>query len=119
MDPLPPLLYARHASANALGMEDRKGTALIIIDLNVMWSDAADDDAVYKATKALVVAIQQSVSELGGLDPFLYVNYAAPWQRPIESYGKDGVERLRKVRKAYDPKRVFTDLVPGGFKIPG
>lgn len=118
MDPLPPLLYTRHAGANALGLADRKGRALIVVNLSMTWLDAADDDAVERAARALVAAIQRDIGELDALDPFLYSNYAAPWQRPITGYGEASVERLRKVRRVYDPGQVFTDLVPGGAKIP-
>ncbi|KAI1345676.1 cytochrome P450 [Xylaria sp. FL0043] len=114
MDPLPPQLYARHAGANALGLAGREGRAMIIINLTAMWSRAADDNTVHKATKALIAAIKRDVGVLGALDPFLYVNYAAPWQAPIGSYGEASVERLRRVQRIYDPQRVFTRLVPGG-----
>ncbi|KAI5919906.1 cytochrome P450 [Camillea tinctor] len=118
MDPLPPPLYEPHAGTNALGLVDRKGKTLIVINLSMTWSNAADDDAVDKAARELIAAIQRDVSELDALDPFLYVNYAAPWQRPIEGYGEASVERLQRVQRTYDPGRVFTNLVPGGFKIP-
>ncbi|KAI1308545.1 hypothetical protein F5Y03DRAFT_393392 [Xylaria venustula] len=118
MDPLPPQLYARHARANALGLDGREGRALIIINFTAMWSNATDDDAVDKATRALITDIEHDVSELDALDPFVYVNYAAPWQLPMESYGEASIARLRRVRRTYDPKQVFTHLVPGGFKIP-
>jgi hypothetical protein len=117
-DPLPPQLYARHAGANALGLAGRKGDTLIVVNMIATWSDAADDDTVDKASKALVSAIQRDLRQLGALDPFIYINYAAPWQRPIEAYGEASVEKLRRVQRVYDPRRVFTDLVPGGFKIP-
>lgn len=118
MDPLPPQLYARHASDNALGLANREGKALIILNLDSTWSHAADDDVVDKAAKSLIVTIKQAVSELDALDPFVYINYAAPWQRPFEGYGAASLDRLRRVQRRYDPDRVFTDLVPGGFKVP-
>ncbi|RYC59909.1 hypothetical protein CHU98_g6289 [Xylaria longipes] len=118
MDPLPPQLYARHAGANTLGLANREGRAMVIINLTAMWSDAADDDTVDKAARALVSAIERDVSKLDALDPYLYINYAAPWQEPIKSYGEVSVERLRRVQRMYDPQQVFTRLVPGGFKIP-
>ncbi|KAI1173442.1 hypothetical protein F4777DRAFT_580915 [Nemania sp. FL0916] len=119
MDPLPPQLYARHASDNALGLANREGRSLIIINLTAMWSRAADDSAVDQAARALIAAIERDVSDLGALDPFIYINYAAPWQKPIEGYGESSVERLRRTQRLYDPQQVFTRLVPGGFKIPG
>ncbi|KAL9109059.1 MAG: hypothetical protein Q9227_006299 [Pyrenula ochraceoflavens] len=116
MDPLP--LYTRHAGANALGLASRKGKGLIVVNLSMTWSHAADDDAVDLAARTLVADIKRDVGELDALDPFLYVNYAAPWQRPIEGYGEASVERLQRVQRVYDPGRIFTDLVSGGFKIP-
>ncbi|KAI1148838.1 hypothetical protein F4825DRAFT_77838 [Nemania diffusa] len=118
MDPLPPQLYARHAGFNSLGLANRKGRAMIIINLTAMWSYAADDNTVGRATRALIAAIGRDVRKLGALDPFLYANYAAPWQSPIESYGEASVRRLRRVQRMYDPQQTFTHLVPGGFKLP-
>ncbi|TGJ87291.1 hypothetical protein E0Z10_g1486 [Xylaria hypoxylon] len=118
LDPLPPQLYARRASENALGLTDRNGSTLIVVDLNAKWNDAAFDGAVDAAVRALIAAVRRDVGSLGQLDPFLYINYAAPWQNPIKSYGPDNVARLQRVRWKYDPNRVFTDMNPGGFKIP-
>lgn len=117
MDPLPPALYTRHAEANALGLTDRHGRTLIVVQLVMTWLAAKDDEAIDVAARGLIAAIQRDVGKLGGLDPFLYVNYAAPWQRPMASYGGGSVERLRKVKRKYDPRGVFTSLVPGGFKL--
>ncbi|KAI0398832.1 hypothetical protein F4802DRAFT_104478 [Xylaria palmicola] len=118
MDPLPQQLYARHAGANALGLDNRDGRALIIINLTAMWSDAADDNTIDKATRSLIAAIRRDVGELDALDTYLYLNYAAPWQHPIESYGEVSVKKLRRVQRMYDPGLVFTRLVPGAFKVP-
>lgn len=120
MDPLPPKLYARHAGTNALGLgrEAREDRALIVVNLNAMWSDAADDVAVDTAVRSLIKVIERSVGELDALDPFLYINYAAPWQHVVDGYGEVNIWRLREVQDIYDPYHVFTQLVPGGFKIP-
>lgn len=117
MDPLPPQLYAKYATANSLGLTNRKGRSLIILDMSIRWSDAEDDGAVEEAVAALITNIERDVGELDALDPFLYSNYAAAWQQPIIGYGEDSVERLQRVQSVYDPERVFTVLVPGGFKI--
>lgn len=118
LEPLPAIFYARHAKSNALGMSDREGKALMIVMLSVTWSNSDDDERVGKAAKMLIETIQQSLSNLGMLDPFIYLNYAAAWQKPILSYGGAIVEQLLRIREKYDPHRIFTDLVPGGFKIP-
>lgn len=118
MDVLPPALYERHAKGNTLGLSDRQTKSLIVVELAISWSAAEDDDIIDMAAKALIATIQQDVGKLGALDPFIYINYAAPWQKPISSYGKASVDRLLKVQRQYDPRRVFTNLVPGGFKLP-
>ncbi|KAI0382413.1 hypothetical protein F5Y04DRAFT_279702 [Hypomontagnella monticulosa] len=118
MDPLPPLLYQTRANANALGLTGRKGRTLIIVNLSMTWSNIADDYAVDKAARALVATIERDIEALDALDRFRYVNYAAPWQQPIQGYGEASMSRMKAIREAYDPKLVFTDVVPGGFKIP-
>ncbi|KAF5125082.1 Bifunctional solanapyrone synthase [Metarhizium anisopliae] len=54
---------------------------------------------------------------MGKLDPFIYINYAAQWQNPIASYGPASVDKLLETQRKYDPRRVFTRTVPGGFKL--
>jgi hypothetical protein len=117
MDPLPPQLYARNAGANALGLEGRQGKPLAILLLSLTWSEAKDDTRVETAAKALTITISEELEKLQALDPFIYVNYAARWQDPVSGYGSSAVERLKRIQKEYDPARVFTKQVPGGFKL--
>lgn len=117
MDPLPPAMYTRHAEANALGLTGRQGKSLIIINLRVTWNNADDDARVHSEVKQLIATMEHEVGSLAALDPFVYLNYAAPWQKPISSYGQASVERLTRIRGEYDPQRMFTNTVPGGFKI--
>ncbi|CAG8959241.1 hypothetical protein HYFRA_00012599 [Hymenoscyphus fraxineus] len=119
LEPLPPAIYARHATTNALGLVGQKQQALMIVMLSITWVDVGDDERVYTEAKRLLQVIEQRVSSLGALDPFIYLNYAASWQRPIHSYGEANVERLLRIQEEYDPHRVFTNYVPGGFKIRG
>ncbi|KAM7213617.1 hypothetical protein V8F06_011003 [Rhypophila decipiens] len=127
MDPLPPQLYAEHSDggkANALGLGTRnKGESLIIVQLFASWpspaagSPEALDEVVDLAARRLIADIETETKKLGVLDRFVYANYAAPWQGVFESYGKESLKKLREVRKRYDPARVFTKMVPGGFKF--
>ncbi|KUJ19297.1 FAD-binding domain-containing protein, partial [Mollisia scopiformis] len=117
LEPLPPAIYARHAEGNALGLTGRQGKPLMVMMLSMTWSNAEDDDRIGTEAKTLMKEIEGEVSRLGKLDPFVYLNYAASWQKPITSYGEVNVDRLLRVRNEYDPRRVFTKYVPGGFKI--
>lgn len=116
-DPLPPQLYARNAGDNALGFAETDEHALAILLVSVTWPEEGDDSLVQGSVKSLTAGLATELRELGALHPFVYLNYAAPWQDPIASYGNASMTRLEKVRQQYDPAKVFTDQVPGGFKV--
>lgn len=118
MDPIPTALYRRHANANAFGLANRGEKSLIVVMATMTWSNAEDDKVVNSAVRDLISTIERDVGKLGKLDPFIYINYAAPWQNPIASYGKASVDRLLMTQRKYDARRVFTYMVPGGFKLP-
>lgn len=117
IEPLPPQIYARGAADNALGLAGRKGSLAVCL-LSPAWSDAAQDDTVYDAARALIDDVGRRAKRLGVHDPYLYLGYAAPWQDVISSYGPESVAELRALRARVDPGWVFTKKVPGGFKIP-
>jgi hypothetical protein len=118
MEPLPPAFYARHAKSNALGLSDRT-EPLIVALLSTTWANAQDDSLVSATANKLMDDIEKEAAQLGGLDPFVYLDYSGQFQDPIGSYGADSVQRLRQARQKYDPTGVFTFQVPGGYKIPG
>ncbi|KAF3059780.1 Bifunctional solanapyrone synthase [Daldinia childiae] len=117
LEPLPPAIYARSATSNIFGLSDRSD-ALVITLLTVFWRNEADDSKVEMAARKLFKEIEDDAKRLGAYDPFIYPNYAAPWQDPIASYGDESLRKLQRVRKDVDPKGVFSRQVPGGFKIP-
>ncbi|RYP18841.1 hypothetical protein DL765_003721 [Monosporascus sp. GIB2] len=114
---LPPDIYAQHAEDNALGLGGRQNKSLMVVLLSITWSNAEDNIRVETAMKALIRTIEQEAGKLGALDPYQYLNYAAAWQDPIASYGQASINRLVKVQREYDPRKIFTDYVPG-FKVP-
>jgi hypothetical protein len=117
LDPLPPVLYTRHAETNALGLNKRKNKALTILMISATWTNKDDDGLVEDAMKTLVKNMTEATLRLGALDRYRYLNYAAPWQNAIGSYGRENVKKLRRIQAKYDPEDIFTDWVPGGFKI--
>ncbi|RMZ45315.1 hypothetical protein AFCA_010756 [Aspergillus flavus] len=117
LEPLPPAIYARNASRNALGLADASGS-LVVTLLSATWDDESDDEEVEKAARELFDNIDNDARKLGVHEPFVYLNYAAPWQDPISSYKSKNVELLKRVSQDVDPKRVFQTNVPGGFKLP-
>jgi hypothetical protein len=117
LEPLPPIFYSRHAKTNALGLENRTD-ALIVTLVSVTWFTEADDALVNSAAQSLMDAVNAAAKKLNGLDPYVYLNYAGKNQNPIASYGAKSVAQLKQTRNTYDPKKVFTNQVPGGYKIP-
>lgn len=117
LEPLPPQIYQRDATENSMGLADRTGT-LVVCLLSHGWTDEADNERVYTASADLLNTVEEAARSLGVYDPFVYLNYAAFWQDPIASYGNASVKQLQELRAKVDPKGVFTNLVPGGFKIP-
>ena len=117
IEPLPPQIYARGAANNALGLANRNGSLGICL-LSPSWPDQAQDAQIYAAARELMNNIENKAKSLGVFDPYIYLNYAAPWQDVIPSYGEESVCRLQKLRAEVDPWEVFTRRVPGGFKIP-
>ncbi|KAG5295162.1 FAD binding domain-containing protein [Histoplasma ohiense] len=104
---------------NALGLKPSEGPLLLVL-VNVMWADRADDEAVLKAVSDIINAVKYEAESSKKLNKFIYMNYASQFQSVIESYGSASYERLLQVARRYDPSRVFQELQPGYFKLtPG
>ncbi|KAL8854847.1 MAG: hypothetical protein Q9221_000353 [Calogaya cf. arnoldii] len=87
------------------------------LNYGVSYSNAADDELVYSTTRSYFEKVEQYTRSTGQHEPFIYMNYALPTQKVIESYGNVNGHFLRTVSRKYDPKQVFQRLVPGGFKL--
>lgn len=88
------------------------------VEESVTWgSDGEFDDEVAEWIKSVNVEIERKLEEIDGLSRYIYLNDADKDQKVFESYGTESLERLRTVREKYDPERVFTDLMPGGWKV--
>ncbi|EER42304.1 FAD binding domain-containing protein [Histoplasma capsulatum H143] len=104
---------------NALGLKPSEGPLLLVL-VNVMWADRADDEAVLNAVSDIINAVKYEAESSKKLNKFIYMNYASQFQNVIESYGSASYERLLQVARRYDPSRVFQELQPGYFKLtPG
>lgn len=119
LEPLPPALYARHRASNALGFDHRENLnqSLVIALLSVSYTSANDDQIIETYGRSLMDAINQDMKKLKTFDPYLYLNYAAPYQDPLSSYTAANVRRLREIAAKWDPHRIFQYQVPGGFKL--
>ncbi|KAK7942538.1 uncharacterized protein PG986_011651 [Apiospora aurea] len=116
LEPLPPSIYNKGARKNSLGLEGRTA-ALVVVLLNASFKHVKDKEVVEAASRKLMSGIEEEARRQGVYDPWVYLDYAAPWQDPIASYGHESLKRLREVQMRVDPHGMFTRQVPGGFKI--
>lgn len=72
---------------------------------------------MYSAVAQWVEQATEVTSRLGTADPFLYLNEAAYFQKPLCATGADTLNFLKTIAKKYDPQEVFQLLVPGGHKL--
>jgi hypothetical protein len=115
---VPAMEAMQRNGGNALGLDPSEGP-IYILNLALMYSDAADNDRMYSFANTLYERLQAEAVKRGLASDFIYMNYASPWQDPLSSYGSVNLERLRQVAKAYDPTAVFQRLQPGYFKLEG
>ncbi|KAL8912284.1 MAG: hypothetical protein Q9171_002656 [Xanthocarpia ochracea] len=121
IQPIPAAITNRSASLgeNCLGLDPREGT-LINCLLTATWNDTKDDQLAQETAVRLFDEIEkeaQSQNKPSLFVPYKYLNYADGSQDVISGYGKNNVNRLRKVSRKYDPRGVFQRQVPGGFKL--
>lgn len=96
---------------------DRFDDDLINLLYTVSWTLPTDSARVEAAMKALEAKIRAKEKELGIFNEWIYLNYAAKWQDPIQKYGAANVAFMKGVSKNYDPIGIFQKAVPGGFKL--
>ncbi|KAI9841211.1 MAG: hypothetical protein M1837_000938 [Sclerophora amabilis] len=101
---------------NSLGIPPSEGP-LVLVLLTVSWDDAADDERIDVASKSWFNRIKAAANAMGLGNDWIYLNYAAPWQKPIDGYGAANKARLQSVSRKYDPSGLFQKAVPGGFKL--
>ncbi|KAL1593647.1 hypothetical protein SLS59_009161 [Nothophoma quercina] len=88
------------------------------VEESVTWSsDGTYDTEVEEWVKSVNVEIEAKLKEVDGLSRYIYLNDADKGQKVFESYGSESVEKLKTIRDKYDPDRIFTDLMPGGWKV--
>ncbi len=70
---------------------------------------------MYQAARTWTDQVTQLTQSLGTADPFLYLNLAGGFQKPICTYGAENVAFLQAVSAKYSS--TFQEFVPGGFKL--
>lgn len=103
---------------NALGLDQSEGPVLVVL-VNVMWDNEADDKGIIKAISEMMDKITAEANASNKFNEYIYMNYASQFQSVVESYGAANHERLVQIARKYDPHEVFQKLQPGYFKLNG
>jgi hypothetical protein len=75
----------------------------------------ADVDKFYADTNAKITSLLEAKNKK--ILKFLYMNDANALQPVFDGYPASSIERLKNIRAKYDPDRVYTNLMPGGWKV--
>ncbi len=114
----PMIAQSQAQGGNSLGLTESDGP-LVLCLLSASWNLKTDDSTVITAGRTLFDKIDLAAKSKGLFREFKYLNYAAEYQRPIDSYGSQNKAKLQKASKKYDPSGLFQRAVPGGFKLFG
>ena len=116
--PVPQTIISKASQngGNSLGLDASDGD-LVNALLTIQWGLAEDDDRVNRAAKSFIEQGMAASKAAGTLNPYLYLNYAGDFQKPIAGYGAQVVQNLKAVSDKYDPGKLFQNQVPGGFKL--
>ncbi|KAF5565879.1 6-hydroxy-D-nicotine oxidase [Fusarium napiforme] len=113
-EPLVAVMLKRSKHTNVLGLQSAHDGYIVLI--SALRPNSAVNSNVEAKAKDVLSTWEKDARAKGLLQKFQYLNYAAPYQRPFESYGDDKWEFLKSVSKKYDPAQILQRRV-GGFKL--
>ncbi|KAK8100145.1 FAD-binding oxidoreductase [Apiospora kogelbergensis] len=105
----------QQCGGNAIGLE---AVAQSWFHIDLLWWNAADDEAMRAAGAAMMAEIETAARAHGSHMRYIFMNDANEAEPVIAGYGADNVQRMRKVQAKYDPDHVFEKLLARAFKLP-
>ncbi|KAF4964243.1 hypothetical protein FSARC_7797 [Fusarium sarcochroum] len=114
-EPLVGAMLKNSKHLNVLGSGSVEDGFIVLI--SALWPISAVNSDVQARTRSVLSAWEDNARARGFLQRFQYLNYAAPFQSPIFSYGKDELHRLKLVSEKYDHGQILQKNVEG-FKLP-
>lgn len=96
---------------------DPERAPYIMIEESLTWYYESDDDTIEAFYTAFNANITAQLEPYDVLTPFVYLNDANGAQDVFGGYPAENVQKLKEIREKYDPNRVYTDLMPGGWKV--
>ncbi|KAL1610485.1 hypothetical protein SLS60_002153 [Paraconiothyrium brasiliense] len=87
------------------------------VEQSLTWESADDSAEIEEWVASVNAEILEKLVAANATERYTYLNDADKGQAVFRTYGEENLEKLKAIRAKYDPRRVFTDLMPGGFKV--
>ncbi|KXT00474.1 hypothetical protein AC578_1915 [Pseudocercospora eumusae] len=104
------------AQSNIFNLDAHQGPLLLIM-VEICWTDASKDEYFEISAQTLRVALEQELKALSAHHPFIYPNYAARDQDPFSSQTIPMLSLLKAIKKKYDPESLWHTLLPGIWHV--
>lgn len=104
------------SGGNPQGVDVSKAPFFWMVE-NWTWSNASDDDTVQSIADTITADINVVLAKKSYSATYLYMNDAGKGQRVFQSYPVANLRKLKLIRTKYDPLRVYTNLLVGGWKV--
>jgi hypothetical protein len=110
------LASSERSGGNAFNISPSDGPLLIVF-VHPIWAEAGDDERVHREVEGLLEVFNTLASEKGKLHRYIFPNYGYAKSDVFAGYGLQSLDTMRRVASQVDPKGVFQNCVPGGFKL--
>lgn len=94
-----PAAVAGNSKGLSIPSYSQQSESLVLCLLASFWTDEADSPAIIAVTKSLIASIEKETKAEGLYHRYKYLNYAALFQDPINSYGLSVKKRLKAVSR--------------------
>lgn len=110
------LSHSINSGGNPQGVDISKAPYFWMVE-NWTWTDVGDDNTVNAAADAITADITRVMRSKSYDAQYLYLNDAGKGQPVFQGYPAANLRRLKAIRAKYGPLRVYTNLMPGGWKV--
>ncbi|KAL1647509.1 hypothetical protein SLS61_007334 [Didymella pomorum] len=104
------------SGGNPQGVDISKAPFFWMVE-NWTWTSQTDDNAVQAAADTITSDINALLAKKSYGATYLYMNDAGRGQRVFQSYPAANLRKLKLIRAKYDPLRIYTNLLVGGWKV--
>jgi hypothetical protein len=108
--------YSRGGGQNPQGVDPRSAPYFWIVQ-NLSWASDEYDDVLVAFSKRIASGLEEDLAAKGVAGKYLYMNDAGEGQPVFAGYPAKNLARLKGIRESYDPLRIYTNLLVGGWKV--